>query len=632
MRRILNRSSFLCLFILFLSANFSYAQDSADVTVIGSGIVNALVELIRDDLANASISIETTGTAAGIDQFCNGNIDIATASRAISGAEDAICIANDVSYSEFLLGHKIVAFVAHDSVPVSCLRKDDLDSLLKPSVSNQSADWSQFAEETDTLSITVLLPATSTLEYAVVDELVVGDGLRRDAVRYENLDDAIARIAGTQGALAIMSYSAALDGMDRLTVLELENESAECAAPAPANVEADLYPAAQSLYLYVNRARLANNEVVKTFMLSTINGNGRQIIADAGFVGPSAEIIALNQEVIADPEAAVPIGDGDTAFVVPENLNGAIEISGAANLYPLLDRIAGRLTSTNIELEINLHGVGQAAGITSLCADDTDIVMLDTTPDSIDLSDCDANGIATDVLPVGSHATVLLANLADNHSQCLTLGQINTIWNAASTDKISAWSEVSASMPAQDMILFGLRTTDRYADILLRGNSGAIPPIRRDTEQDNNALYRAAAVANVPGSLTYMSWGDYLSVLDNGQENIQLVSVDAGAGCVAPSESSIGDGTYVLSRPAHLLINQLGLADENIQSLLWSLFTEDGWPLVEREGLIGLERADLPSLRRQLETRFLLAESIAPPVENPTEGGDSVETTEDNSE
>ncbi|MBZ0289061.1 MAG: phosphate-binding protein, partial [Anaerolineae bacterium] len=75
--------------------------------------------------------------------------------------------------------------------------------------------------------------------------------------------------------------------------------------------------------------------------------------------------------------------------------------------------------------------------------------------------------------------------------------------------------------------------------------------------------------ANVEGGLTYLSWTDYQRVLANNQQRIQLVGVNGGNGCVAPSEATINDGTYPLTRASKLLVNTKSLTRSEVQSFLW---------------------------------------------------------------
>lgn len=609
--RFLPRSIALLWALTMLTAgSISAAQDEAHVTIIGSGIANSLIETVAESLSQDDIKLTTTGTAAGIEQFCGGGMAVASAARPISAAEAANCLENEVEYSEFLIAHKIVAFAANGTLPATCLSRSQLESYLKPSMSNQATDWSAFVTEGEAPALTMLAPSAETLEYAIVDELVSGDGLRRDVLEYSDISEAIALTAETAGALAMLPYTPALNDRDGLNVLGFEDEEdAACIEPSAENVEANLYSAAQTVYVYVSRAALQSHESLAGLIEQLTTEVNADAIIRAGFVPASAEAYAINAQVLADPTSAVSLGDGETDFVVPPNLSGAIRVSGVANVYQLLERSATTLTTANPQLQIDLEVSNASDAIEDLCAGELEIALVDTAVDQLDLQACQDNGVQTMWFPIGTQATVLLGNSADEFAVCLSHNQIIKIWLATSADAVSSWNEVDESYPEKNMVLFAPFNADRYADMLLARAGEATAPVRRDTETSFDPLYRAAAVGNVSGSLTYMSWQDYLDVLNSDRANVRSVGVDAGGGCVIPEAASIRDGTYPLSRSANLLVSEGALADVNAQSLLWSLYADDSWDAFQREGFAGMERADFGPLRRQLETQFRLAES-----------------------
>ena len=592
------------------AANFTVAQDETQVAIVGSGIANSLIEAVAESLSLDDIELTTTGTAAGIEQFCGGGQAVASAVRPISAAEAASCLENEVEYSEFLIAHRIVAFAANGSLPATCLSRSQLESFLKPSMSNQATDWSALVTEGEAPSLTMLAPPSGTLEYVIVDELVAGDRLRRDVQVYGDISEAIALATETAGALAILPYSPALIDHDDLVVLGFEDgENANCIAPSAENVEANLYSAAQSVYVYVSRAALQSHDTLAGLIEQLTAEVNADALVSAGFSPPSAEAYAMNAQMLADPTSSVAKGDGETDFVIPPNLSGELRVSGAANALQLLERSATPLTTNNPQLQVNLMVSSAAAAIGELCAGELEIALVDAPFDQHDVGACEDQGVQSIWLPIGSQATVLLGNSADDFSECLTHDQIMRIWLATSADAVSSWNEVDESYPGQELVLLAPFIVDRYADMLLAQDGEATAPVRRDIETSFDPLYRAAAVGNVSGALTYLSWPDYLDVLDNDQANVRPVGVDVGAGCLIPEAASIGDGTYPLSRSARLLVSESALADINAQSLLWSLYSDDSWDSFQREGFAGLEYADFAARRRQLETQFRLAES-----------------------
>jgi len=612
--------SLLFLLALLTSTTVLFAQDTDPFTVVGSGIVNSVVESLAEANETDAITIVTTGTSAGFEQFCAGEADLVTSTRAITADEDATCISNDIVYSEFLVAHTIITFVAHPTVSVECLTESDFNTLYTPSATGQLTDWTAYDESVDSLPITFILPQDNTVEYVLLDSVVDGDGLRRDGETYDDVADAVSTVEETEGAIAALPFSESLLENDAINVLEVNyNSTLGCSPPSVENVENRLYNVAQQSFIYVNRESLDENTAIEDFLSFATSADSGDAISEAGFVPPTDETYSQNIEILENEEAGRLFSGQESTFQIPDTLFGQIDINGSANAYNLLDTVASQLTAEQQQLVINVTAEGQAAGIRRLCNGETDIAVLQSDPADGVLDGCEANDINTIPINIGTQAVVLISNAEDSFASCLTIEQIETLWSASATDTITNWSDVDASFPNQEITLFGQNTLNQYADILLSLGEAPIEPIRRDTELNNDPLYRAAAVANVPGAITYMSFPDYRRAQSTGQQGIQLVGVDAGGGCVLPNESTIDDGTYPLSRPATLLVNELSLTDISLQSYIWRIFSDQGWSIIDREGFIGIQFGDLPAVRSDLETEFSLAETnVAASVEDPT--------------
>lgn len=618
MRNIMKWAGFLSLLLLMIQPGL--AQEP--VKVIGSGIVNKLIESLAERGEQAPLDTITVGSANGIDRFCNGDVDLATAIRPMTAAESAICGSNDVAYSELLIGHRIIAFIAHPAAPLECLTESQAQAILKPSASGLATDWSFTSDEATDLPLALILPSDATVEFAIADGFVPGDGLRRDASAYEAAVDALASVSETEGALALMGWQESLADMGSVALLAYgSGEAANCALPSAENVEQERYSAAQSLYVYVNRARMMSNQGVLNLLQFVSDRANQDLIRMMDTTPPSEAAYALNNRVLSD-EGAV---GGATAFQVPDSLSGTVRIVGAASAADALERTASALTQANASLVVDLDFAGQASGIAALCAGEADIALLDSALAEGDLDPCRDSETATWMTMLGSQATLLIGNAADEHTRCLATEQVNTIWRAESAANLTNWSGVDSSFPDLELTLFGLTLLNQTTDILLQTAGDVIPPVRRDTEKDFDPLYRAAAVGNVPGGLTYLNWSDYQRVIDNNQANIQLVAVDAGAGCISPSPESIADGSYPLSRPARLLIRQQSLSDINTQSFLWTLFDADNWSQVEREGFVGLSSLELPGARLELQQWFAEAEAMYPAMDESESDADAQE-------
>ena len=590
--------------LLVACSSLSLAQENGTISVIGSGITNALVRQMADS-SNYALDLSDAGSARGIDLFCNGDFDMATSTREMTDAEATICAANEVNHSQLLVGHQIVAFAAHPDAPDACLSASSLDDMFKPTASHQLKDWSFESDEHAELPLTLILPAQDHIAYAILDNLVLGDGLRLDGA-----DATVDSVAETPGALAVVQWSSEYADDDAVNLLRMRDASSgQCVSPSVEAVENGQYATAQSLYVYLNRARLEANESLMRFLEFIVAPINFPVVEAAGVTPPSLAISELNAELLADAEA-VPLLSGDAdAFRIPPALQGSVRIVGAATAYQPLNSLGEQMTRSHPQLQIEFDLTGSSAGIAALCADEADIAVLDA---QLSTDACAEMGVVALPFPIGALATVLVGNAGDQFSACLTSEQIVQIWRAESAETVEQWSDLDDSFPQTPLMLFGLSLLDAHTDILLGAAGELIPPVRRDTEQDYDPNYRAAAVANVPGALTYLTWADYEGVLANEQANVRAVAVDGGAGCIAPTSASISDGSYALSRAASLLVREAALADVNVQSFLWTLYGDDSWSQVTRAGFIGTFALELPVVRRELQMAFHTAEAAYP--------------------
>lgn len=623
----------LALLLLMTGAGLGLAQSSENITIVGSAIANALVERVGKASGMTALAMTSNGSAAGIDQFCNGEIDLATATREMTGPERAICDANEVAYSELLIGHHVAAFITGADSAVKCLDETQLRDVLKPSSSNALTDWSFAGEALAELPLTLLLPGDDQIAYFIADAVVAGDGLRLDAETLADSADAAGRVNESEGVLALVLGSDLTADAESVAVLDVASaDSGDCVAPRAEAIESGDYDFALSLYVVVNRERLNASEGLSELLQFVASEAGAAAMREAGATPPTDATMELNALILSGADAAIGVGAGGD-YQIPPDLSGAVKLVGAANAYQVLSRVGDQLTESYQFFSYEFEAAGSSAGIASLCAGEADIALLDSALDADALEGCAAEGVVTMPLALGAQATVLLGNASDDFSACLTAEQVNAIWSGDADN----WSAVDAAFPDQEMTLFGLSFTDQYSDILLQTAGGIIPPARRDTELDYDPLYRAAAVGNVSGGLTYMSWPDYQRVVANEQANIRLASVNEGAGCVEANAGSIENSTYPLSRRASMLISEESLAKAQVQSFLWSLTDDDNWSLLERNGFVGASTLDLPIIRRNLSTWFAEAQALYQQAEGDAEAGDGnaaseAESSEDASE
>ncbi|MEO0595841.1 MAG: substrate-binding domain-containing protein [Chloroflexota bacterium] len=598
-------------------------------TVVGSGIANpALQSLIDSSGSIVEYTVTNTGTNAGIEAFCAGEADIVTTTRPFTVEEDTSCREAGVLNYELLFGYHITVVISNvEDGFLGCLSQSNLTELFAPSAEGSMQTWDDITLPQTTADsvtgtpvpeatpeataeplppISILLPEDTSVSYATLDSVVPGFGLRSD-VQTADVATILETVATTPGALGVVPLQAAIAAQQPVFILNTDF-GAGCTAAAVETATNGQYPAAQTLYAYVNQASQDTLALLLDYMVSPSAAGALNM---ANYSQTPLEITELNRAILAGEAPARANTAEEVTYQVPPNLAGSLEVVGTTAGFPVADSVSNQLTATRQQLTINRAFNGQVAGIDAFCTADAQVLFVNGSTEDI----CAGTDATVDYssFRVGDQAVVLVANAMDSYATCLTQDQIITIWQSASADTITTWSGVADVFPEDNLTLVGISSGNFLTDILLTPVDGVAPAVRVDVAETNNdPLYRAAAIANVPGALTYMSWADYQLVVEGGQANTQLVAVDAGSGCVVPSEETITDGTYPLARTLSMLVKDSVLATDVGQGFVWSMYAEAALNQLDSlDYVTGFTDRSIADFRADLLVAFENAEEAA---------------------
>lgn len=620
----------IILLMLFTTAGWASGQDNATITVAGSNLVAPVLDALQTSSGlNISFNATINGTRAGFESLCQGQADVVNASRAISVDENKNCVNNNVNYTELLIAHNILAFVApSDAAYGQCLSLANLNTIFPPSAQGKVTNWNQVAPENADTPLSVFIPSADLATYGALDQLIEGDGFRGDAVSAGSDTEVAALVSQTPGSIGMVTLPVAAAARETIKIIELKtNDTTGCAAPSPENVEQRLYGASNDLFIYVNRASLEKASL-KDLLNYVTSDPSAAVISSLGLTPPTTAIYETNRKALAGEGSSHPFSEAATSFVIPADVAGQVTIAGSASGRDYLNQIKTGLTTLYTTLTVDLKNAGQTAGVRRLCNGEIDIALVSTPLTEEQNQNCAANNISTLPIELGKQAVILVANASSPQLACLTFDQLKATWNASASKVTTNWNQVDNSFPDQKITLFAPNPGSAYTDLLLIKVAGSDIPRRDDTENNNDPLYRAAAVANVEGALTYMSWGEYQQVLANNQKPIQLVGVNSGTGCVTPSLDTITDGSYPLSRSAQLLVNNASLTKVQVQSFLWYMASDENYSALEQNGFIGVTFGSLPALRETLQKAYVDAAVAASQAAEATPEATSEATAE----
>lgn len=599
---------FIVLSLALLGALPLRAQDEANITAVGSGVVAPLAQAFAD-ASGIPLNLEITGTSRGLQALCSGEAGLAVSSRPLSVEEESSCAAQNISFYELLPGFNGLALVSSTgSTFAQCLTSTQLNTLLAPTAANQITDWAQVNPDNAADPLEVILPTLESADYALLDSLVEGDGLRSDSITATSDEEAISAVEANPNAVAVINFE---NVSDAVRTLQLSATAAGCASPSAESFANRSYPAAEPLFFYANAEQAASG-ALRDYLEAVVGDEAATIVADTGFTPAPAAILETGRALLEDGNTGREFSRYVSEFRISETVTGTVNIGGAGAGSEYIRQATTAFTSLYPGVTINSSLLGTVDGARRLCNGEIDIAVFFTPLTDEQLANCEAVNVVPVTLNLGYNAAALVANAESEYLQCLTLEQLASAF-AISDALPETWDQVDASFSADPITLFAPPAGSFATDLLLLASAGSGAINRNDDAINFNSdfLYRAAATANVPGALGLFDFNDFLEVLESDQQNIQAVSIDSGDGCVEPTSENVRAGGYALSRPVQLVVNQSALVRPEVQSFLWFIAGDDQYDLLLNNGITGVEFSEMQARRNTLQDAFADATAAA---------------------
>ena len=235
---------------------------------------------------------------------------------------------------------------------------------------------------------------------------------------------------------------------------------------------------------------------------------------------------------------------GDSA----SGLSGSISIDGSSTVQPFAEAAAELFNEENPDVNITVGAAGTSGGFEKFCAGETDISDASRSIEPEEVKVCKDGGVEYTEIQVANDGISVVTNPALEIS-CLSTDQLKQLWI---DDKVTNYSELGddadsgEALPDAEVSLYGPGTDsgtfDYFTDVI-NGEEG-VSRKEYQASEDDNVLVQG--VSGDQDGLGYFGFSYY----EQNQDALNLVSVDDGSGCVAPSSETIQDGSYTpLSRP-----------------------------------------------------------------------------------
>jgi phosphate transport system substrate-binding protein len=296
------------------SAESDQGQLTGSIFISGSSTVEPIsslvAELFAEENPDVEITVEGPGTGDGFELFCNGETDIADASRPIEEEEIAACEENGIEYTELEVALDGISVLTNpDNTAVTCLNKADLYALTGPE-SDGFATWSdanQLGEELGGIGVpypnaelAITAPGEESgtydayIELGGFEDIGVERGLsedeaattRPDYQSSSNDNVIIDGIAGSPSSFGWVGFSFYEQNRDVVKAMEISaSDESGCVAPSFEAIADGSYPLSRSLYIYVNNQMAAEKPALSSFVDLYLSDTGiRTAVEEVAYV------------------------------------------------------------------------------------------------------------------------------------------------------------------------------------------------------------------------------------------------------------------------------------------------------------------------------------------------------------
>jgi phosphate transport system substrate-binding protein len=274
---------------------------SGSVKIDGSSTVaplsTAAAEFYAEEQPKVRVTVGTSGTGGGFEKFCNGETDIADASRPIKDTETKACQAKGIAYEEFQIANDALTVVVHkDNNWAECLTVAQLKTMWQPG--SKVSNWNQVDPSFPDEPLKLYGPGTDsgTFDY-FTDEINGEEGASRtDYQPSEDDNVTVTGVSSTKGGLGYFGFSYFEENEDKLKAVQIDGGDG-CVAPGVEAAQNGTYkPLARPLFIYPAAKALSRPEV-ESFVQYYVE-NAETIATDAKFVPLNAEQKAELQKAL----------------------------------------------------------------------------------------------------------------------------------------------------------------------------------------------------------------------------------------------------------------------------------------------------------------------------------------------
>ncbi len=252
----------------------------------------AMAEEFSIQNPSVNISVAYSGTGGGLSKLCNGEVDVAGASRVIKTDELVACAARGIEVVELPIAADAITVVVNGANDwARCLALDELSEIWEPD--SQVSMWSDVRSEWPREELVLFGPGTDSGTFDYFTEAVNGETGATRTDFFPSEDDNVLLHGVSAGLHALGYFGYGHFAKSSAEVRSVAVDSGEgCVQPTAATIADNSYqPLSRPLFLYVAEPELGRPDVA-AFAAFYLRGENRQLVAGSGYVAYPDDVYA----------------------------------------------------------------------------------------------------------------------------------------------------------------------------------------------------------------------------------------------------------------------------------------------------------------------------------------------------
>jgi phosphate transport system substrate-binding protein len=276
-------------------------------------------------------------------------------------------------------------------------------------------------------------------------------------------------------------------------------------------------------------------------------------------------------------------GGGDTGSTTggasgATALSGTIVISGSSTVLPISSLVAELFNEdVSSDVSITVDGPGTGDGFVLFCDGETDISDASRPIEPEEAAACKKSGIEYVELAVAFDGITVMTNPANADVTCLNDGDLYALFGPES-DGIDTWNGADSlakkvggngGFPSAPLEITApgeeSGTYDAFIELAGIEDIALEQGVPEDEAAALRTDYQASPDDNViisamEGSDTPLGFVGF-AYAEGAADQVKILEVDGGDGCIAPTRDTIADASYPLSRTLYIYVNKAKITE-----------------------------------------------------------------------